>query len=179
MPGLDLGKLVFYDEAGVSTMMARLYGRCPEGVRLVDCAPAGHYRALTLMSAMRLEGVVAPMQLDGPVNAESFAGYLEQCLVPALSPGDVLILDNLPAHKSPRVTLAVESAGCKLVYLPPYSPDLSPIEPMWSKVKAHLRGAAARTLDAVTEAVKNALHSVTAADCEGYFDHCGYCDLST
>lgn len=160
-------------------MMARLYGRCPRGTRLVDCAPAGHYRTLTLMSAVRLQGVVAPMLLDGPVNAQTFAGYVEQCLVPALSPGDILILDNLPAHKSPRVTLAVEGAGCRLVYLPPYSPDFNPIENMWSKVKARLRKAAARTLDAVAEAVKHALRSITAADCEGYFAHCGYGDLST
>lgn len=179
MPGLDLEKLVFYDECGANTVMARLYGRCPEGVRLVDCAPAGHYRTLTLMSAMRLDGVVAPMLLDGPVNAQTFAGYVEQHLAPSLSPGDILILDNLSAHKSPRVTKAVEAAGCRLVYLPPYSPDFSPIEPMWSKVKARLRKAAARTLDAVTQAVKQALCSITPEDCEGYFEHCGYGELST
>jgi len=113
-------------------MMARLYGRRPRGTRLVDCAPAGHCRTPTLMSAVRLEGVVA-----------------------------------------------VEGAGCRLAYLPPYSPDFNPIENMWSKVKAPLSKAAARTLDAVAEAVKHALRSITAADCEGYFEHCGYGDLST
>lgn len=179
MPGLDLEKLVFYDESGASTVMARLRGRCPQGVRLVDCAPAGHYRTLTLLSAMRLEGVVAPMLLDGPVNAQTFAGYVEQHLAPALSPGDILILDNLPAHKGERVSKAVEAAGCRLVYLPPYSPDFSPIENMWSKVKAHLRKAAARTVDAVLEAVKQALGSITPQDCEGYFERCGYGELST
>lgn len=179
LPGLDLNKLVFFDECGVNTRMARLYGRCPQGRRLVDCAPAGHYRTLTLMSAVRLEGILAPMLLDGPVNAQTFAGYVEQCLVPALSPGDILIMDNLPAHKSPRVTLAVERAGCRLVYLPPYSPDLNPIENTWSKVKAHLRKAAARTFETTVEAVGDALRLITDTDCENYFEHCGYGDLPT
>jgi transposase len=117
------------------------------------------------------------MLLDGPVNGETFAGYIEQCLVPALEPGDILIIDNLPAHKSVRVTAAVEGAGCVLVYLPPYSPDLNPIENMWSKVKASVRAAAARTLDAVVDAVKIALDSVTLSDRESYFSHCGYGEL--
>lgn len=179
LPGLDLDKLVFFDECGVNTKMARLYGRCPEGRRLADSAPAGHYQTLTLMSAVRLDGVVAPMLLDGPLNAQSFAGYVEDCLVPTLAPGDILIMDNLPAHKSPRVTLAVERAGCLLVFLPPYSPDFNPIENMWSKVKAYLRTAGARTFDALVEALGDALRSITQADREGYFEHCGYGDLST
>jgi len=173
---LDVGKLVFFDETGVKTTMARLHGRCPKGQRLVDSAPAGSYETLTLMSAMRLEGVVAPLLLDGPVNAQTFAGYIEENLVPALEPGDILIIDNLPAHKSLRVTEAVEGAGCQLVYLPPYSPDLNPIENMWSKVKAILRTAAARTFDTLVDAVNLALRAITPADCEGYFDHCGYGD---
>ena len=156
LAGLDLNKLVFFDESGVNTLMARHRGRCPKGKRLVDSAPAGRYAMLTLMSAVRLEGVVAPMLLDGPVNAETFAGYVEECLVPALEADDILIMDNLPAHKSARITQAVEDAGCKLVYLPPYSPDLNPIENMWSKVKASLRETAARTFDALVDGVKNA-----------------------
>jgi transposase len=174
MPGLDLDKLVFFDEIGVNTKMVRLHGRCAAHRRLVDFAPAGHYSSSTLMSGMRLDGVVAPMLLDGPVNGETFAGYIEQCLAPALEPGDILIIDNLPAHKSARVTAAIEGVGCVLVYLPPYSPDLSPIENMWSKVKASVRAAAARTLDTVVDAVKIALDSVTLSDREGYFSHCGY-----
>lgn len=174
LPGLDLNRLVFFDESGVNTIMARLYGRCLQGRRLVGSAPAGYYRTCTLMSAIRLDGVVAPMLLDGPVNGQTFACYMEQCLVPALRPGDILILDNLPAHKSVRVTEAVEGAGCTLVYLPPYSPDFNPIENMWSKVKAILRGAAARTFDTLTDAVGKALHAITREDCEGYFCHCGY-----
>jgi transposase len=178
LPGLDLNKLVFFDESGVNTLMARVRGRCPKGRRLVDSAPAGRYETLTLMSAIRLDGVVAPMLLDGPVNAETFAGYVETCLAPALEPGDILIMDNLPAHKSVRITQAVEDAGCELVYLPPYSPDYSPIENMWSKVKARLRKTAARTFDAVVEGVKDALHAITLDDCEAYFQHCGYGDTS-
>ena len=176
LPGLDLNKLVFFDESGVNTMMGRLHGRCPRGKRLVDSTPAGCYQTLTLMSAIRLDGVVAPMLLDGPVNAQTFAGYVEGCLVPALEPGDILILDNLPAHKSVRITEAVEGAGCKLVYLPPYSPDFNPIENMWSKVKSSLRKTAARTFDRVVDAVKIALLTINPADCEGYFEHCGYGD---
>jgi transposase len=152
MPGLDLDKLVFFDEIGVNTKMVRLHGRCHRSQRLVDFAPAGHYSNSTLLSGMRLNGIVAPMLIDGPVNTETFAGYIEECMVPALEPGDILITDNLPAHKSERVRLAVEAAGCILVYLPPYSPDLNPIENMWS---------------------------VTLSDCEGYFTHCGYSDSPT
>jgi transposase len=176
MPGLDLDKLVFFDEIGVNTKMARLHGRCTRSQRLISFVPAGHYSNSTLMSAMRLDGVVAPMLIDGPVNSETFAGYVEECLAPALEPGDILIIDNLPAHKSARVTTAVEGAGCMLVYLPVYSPDFNPIENMWSKVKASIRAAAARTFDAVVNAVGVALHSVTLSDCEGYFSHCGYGD---
>jgi len=124
LPGLDLNKLVFFDESGVNTTMARLHGRSPKGKRLVDSTPAGCYQTLTLMSAIRLDGIVAPMLLDGSVNAATFAGYIEECLVPVLEPGDILIIDNLPAHKSVRITEAVEGAGCKLVYLPPYSRGL-------------------------------------------------------
>jgi transposase len=171
---LDLNRLVFFDESGVNTIMEKLYGRCLQGERLVDSVPAGCYQTYTLMSAIRLDGVVAPMLLDGPVNGETFAGYVEECLVPELQAGDMLIMDNLPAHKSVRVTQAVENSGCTLVYLPPYSPDFNPIENMWSKVKAILRTAAARTIDTVVDAVATALDAITLEDCDGYFRHCGY-----
>ena len=174
MPGLDIDKLVFFDEIGVNTKMVRLHGRCPQSQRLIDFAPAGHYSNSTLMSGMRLDGVVAPMLLDGPVNGETFAGYVEQCLAPALEPGDILIIDNLPAHKSARVTAAVDGAGCMLVYLPPYSPDFNPIENMWSKVKEALRAAAQRTAEALGDAVARALATVESNDCRGFFSNCGY-----
>ena len=179
LPGLDLDRLVFFDESGVNTLMARTRGRSLKGKRLVGSAPAGRYETLTLMSAVRLDGVVAPMLLDGPVNAQTLAGYVEDCLAPALSRGDILIMDNLPAHKSTRIAQAVADAGCVLVYLPPYSPDLNPIENMWSKVKAGLRKTAARTFDAVVAGVREALHAITLEDCDGYFEHCGYADTSS
>lgn len=174
VPGLDLDKLVFFDESGINTTMARLRGRCLRGERLVSYAPGGHWKSDTLLAAVRLDGVIAPMVLDGPVTGESFAAYVEASLVPELEPGDIVIMDNLPAHKSQRVAAAIERAGCSLVYLPPYSPDLNPIENMWSKVKASLRKAATRTFDSMIDAVADALHSVTPEDCQGYFEHCGY-----
>jgi len=174
LPGLDLGKLVFLDESGISTAMVRRYGRCAQGQRLVDKAPAGTWHNNTLVAALRLNGVVAPMLVTGPINGDMFASYIEQSLVAELEPGDIVIMDNLPAHKSPRVAEAIEAAGCRLVYLPPYSPDFNPIEPMWSKVKARLRKAAARTFDTILDAVKNALLAVTPEDCDGFFSHCGY-----
>jgi transposase len=174
LPGLNLEKLVFLDESGINTIMARRYGRCAQNKRLVDSAPAGQWQSNTLLAAVRLDGVIAPMVFDGPVNGDSFAGYIELSLVPELEPKDIVIMDNLPAHKSQRVTQAIEGAGCSLVYLPPYSPDFNPIENMWSKVKASLRKTAARTFESVIDAVAEALTSVTLEDCQGYFDHCGY-----
>jgi transposase len=174
LPGIELERFVFLDECGITTSMARRYGRCPQGERLVGSAPGGQWQSNTLLSAMRLTGVVAPMVLDGPINGESFAIYIEQSLVPELEAGDIVVMDNLPAHKSVRVTQAIERAGCSLVYLPPYSPDFNPIENMWSKVKAKLRKAAARTFGGIVDAVGEALRSVTPEDCQGFFDHCGY-----
>ena len=174
LAGLDLEKLVFLDESGINTAMARRYGRCLQNKRLVDSTPAGLWQSNTLLAAVRLDGVVAPMVLDGPVNGDIFASYIERSLVPELEPDDIVIMDNLPAHKSLRVTQAIEAAGCLLVYLPPYSPDFNPIENMWSKVKAWLRKAAARTFETVVQAVGEALLAVTTADCQGFFSHCGY-----
>ncbi len=174
VPGVDVEKLVFLDESGVNTAMFRRYGRCPRGERLVDAVPAGHWQSNTLLAGVRLDGVVAPMVLDGPVTGESFAEYVRLSLVPELRPGDIVVMDNLPAHKGAAVAEAIEHAGCRLAYLPPYSPDLNPIESMWSKVKSAVRKAAARTFDTLVDAVGDALRSVTAEDCEGYFEHCGY-----
>jgi transposase len=176
LPGLNLEKLVFLDESGINTAMIRRYGRCDQSRRLVDSAPAGRWESNTLLAGVRLDGVVAPMVLDGPVNAEAFAGYIEQCLVPQLEFGDVVIMDNLPAHKSLRVTQAIEAVGCLLVFLPPYSPD---IENMWSIVKALLRKAASRSFENVVDAVGQALLAVTTTDCQGCFSHCGYDATST
>ncbi len=174
LPGLDLDRLVFLDECGINTLMARLHGRCPQGKRLVDASPAASWETTTLLSAVRLDGVVAPQVLSGSLDGEHFAGYVEQFLVPELTRGDIVIMDNLRPHKSQRVTEAIEGAGCMLVYLPPYSPDFNPIENMWSKVKACLRKACARTWDALVDAVRDALLAVTPEDCDGFFEHCGY-----
>lgn len=179
LPGLDLRRLFFIDECGINTLMARLRGRCPRGQRLVDSSSDSRWENTTLLSAMCLDGAVAPYVLSGPINGEYFAGYVEQLLVRELTPGDIVIMDNLPAHKSQRVTDAIEGAGCTRVYLPPYSPDFNPIENMWSKVKACLRKAGARTFDALVDAARDALLAVTPEDCEGYFEHCGYGEQPT
>jgi len=179
LPGLDLDRLVFLDECGINTLMARLHGRCPQGKRLVDSSPAARWQTTTLLSAVRLEGVIAPLMMPGSINGESFAGYIEQFLVGELRSGDIVIMDNLPSHKSQRVSDAIERAGCSLVYLPPYSPDFNPIENMWSKVKACLRKAGARTFEALVGAVEKALLAVTPEDCDGYFEHCGYGEIAT
>lgn len=179
LPGLDLSRLVFLDECGINTLMARFLGRCPQGKRLVASSPAAYWQTTTLVSAVRLDGVIAPMMLPASINGDSFAGYVEQFLVCELTRGDIVIMDNLPSHKSQRVTDAIEGAGCTLVYLPPYSPDFNPIENMWSKVKACLRKAGARTFEALVDAVRDALLAVTPEDCNGYFEHCGYGEIAT
>lgn len=179
LPGLDLGRLVFLDECGINTLMARLQGRCQQGKRLVASSSAAFWETTTLLSAVRLDGVIAPMMLPGSINGDSFAGYIEQFLVPELTRGDIVVMDNLPAHKSQRVTDAIADAGCTLVYLPPYSPDFNPIENMWSKVKACLRKAGARTFEVLVDAVRDALLAVTPDDCDGYFEHCGYSEIAT
>ena len=174
LPGVDVEKLLFLDESAVNTAMARNCGRCPQGRRLVDSAPAGLWQTSTLVAAIGLGGVLAPMVLDGPFNGESFAQYVESSLVPELEPGIIVVMDNLPVHKSKRVADAIEAAGCMLVFLPPYSPDFNPIEGMWSKVKGRLRASAARTFEAVVDATRAALRAITPEDFDGYFRHCGY-----
>jgi transposase len=171
---VDVEKLVFLDESAVNTAMVRDSGRCPRGERLVDSAPAGLWQTSTLVAAISLDGVLAPMVIDGPLNGESFSQYVEAWLVAELVPGNIVVMDNLPVHKNKRVAAAIEAAGCMLVFLPPYSPDYNPIENMWSKAKTLLRATAARTFEAVVEATADALRSITAQDCDGYFRHCGY-----
>ena len=167
-------KLLFLDESAVNTAMVRDCGRCPRGERLVASAPAGLWQTRTLVAAIGLDGVVAPMVIDGPLNGELFAQYVEASLVAELEPGMIVIMDNLPVHKSKRVADAIAAVGCTRVFLPPYSPDYNPIENMWSKAKALLRAAAARTFEAVVDATGEALRSITPEDCDGYFRHCGY-----
>jgi len=171
---VPLDKLVVIDESAATTKLTRLRGRCQQGERLVAAVPCGHWKVLTMIAAMTVRGVLTAVTVDAATDGEIFLGFVTDALVPALKPGDVVVMDNLQSHKVKGVREAIESAGAKLLYLPPYSPDLSPIEPMWSKVKQTLRTLAARTVEVLQEAVTRALQSITAGDCEGFFRHCGY-----
>ena len=167
-------RLVFIDESGAKTNMTRTRGRAPRGMRVIDQVPAGHWATTTMISAIRTSGPFAAALVRGATDTDVFLAYVEHALVPELKPGDVVILDNLQPHKAARVRELVQGAGARLLYLPPYSPDFNPIENMWSKVKQHLRSAAARTFEALREAVWSALDRVTPSDCVGFFRHCGY-----
>ena len=173
---VDPSRFVFLDESGARTNMTRLYGRAPVGERCRFYSPHGHWHATTMVSAMRLTGVIEPatLLLDGPMNAVTFLGYTESCLAPALDPGDVVVMDNLGAHKAAGVVEAIESAGASAWYLPPYSPEMNPIEKLWSKIKSWLRRAAAETLDGLASAAGDAFRHVTANECANYFKACGY-----
>ena len=168
-------RLVFIDESGAKTNMTRTHGRAPRGVRVIDAIPAGHWATTTMISAIRTAGPFAPALVRGATDTDVFLAYVEHALMPELRPGDVVILDNLRPHKAPRVRELIEgAAGARLLYLPPYSPDFNPIENMWSKVKRHLRSVAARTFEALQQAVWSALDQVTPGDCAGFFRNCGY-----
>lgn len=171
---VPLQDVVVLDESYATTKFTRLRGRAPRGVRLRSSVPHGHWKLLTIIAAMTLRGVQASMTIDAATDTDVFGAFIEQVLVPTLRPGQVLILDNLAAHKVGWIIERIERAGCRVVFLPPYSPDFSPIEPMWSKVKQLLRSAAARTVDALQDAVGSALSAITESDCHGYFEHCGY-----
>jgi transposase len=150
---LDPARLVFLDETWAATNMARRYGRAPRGRRVVDAVPHGHWRTTTVVAALRAEGIVAPLVLDGAIDGPAFLAYAEQFLAPALRPGDVVVMDNLGSHKVAGVREAVEARGATLLYLPPYSPDPNPVERVFAKLKALLRAEAARTVEALWAAV--------------------------
>lgn len=173
-PDLDPARLVFIDETGASTKLARLRGRAQCGQRCRAPVPHGHWQTTTFTGALRLSGMTAPMVLDGPMNRIAFLAYVEQVLVPTLQPGDLVIMDNLPAHKPCEVRAMIEAAGAQLQYLPPYSPDFNPIENAFAKLKALLRKVAARTLDDLWAAIRNALPQFTPAECANYFTAAGY-----
>jgi transposase len=154
--------------------MARLRGRAPRGERLRSAIPHGHWRTTTFVAGLRLSGLDAPMLIDGPINGESFLAYVRQVLAPTLRPGDTVIMDNLGSHKGAAVREAIETAGAQLRFLPPYSPDFNPIENAFSKLKALLRKAAARTRDALWAAVAEALDAFTPNECRNYFTAAGY-----
>jgi transposase len=171
---LDPERLVFVDESGLSTNMARRYGRAPRGQRCRAGVPHGHWKTTTFCAGLRRSGFTAPLVLDGPMTGETFLAWVQQFLVPTLKPGDVVILDNLPAHKVAGVCEAVERAGARLLFLPPYSPDFNPIENAFAKLKALLRKAAKRTVDDLWDAVGMALDAFTPAECANYLAAAGY-----
>jgi transposase len=171
---LDPARLVFIDETWAKTNMTRTYGRAARGQRLVAKVPHGRWRTLTFLAALRCDRIDAPCVIDGPINGESFLAYIEQVLVPTLGPGDIVIIDNLGSHKGKAVRRAIRTAGAKLFFLPPYSPDLNPIEQAIAKLKAHLRKLASRSPQRLTAALRDGLQQVTPAQCAAFLRHAGY-----
>jgi transposase len=171
---LEPERLVFIDETWASTKMARPRGRAPRGERLRAAIPHAHWKTTTVVAGLRPTGMVAPMVLDGPINGTAFQAYIEQVLVPELRPGDTVVMDNLGSHKGPGVGTAIEAAGARLLYLPPYSPDFNPIESAFAKLKALLRKAAARSVEGLWAAIGTAVSAFTPQDCTNYFAAAGY-----
>jgi transposase len=171
---VDPSRLVFIDESGVKTNMIRLYGRAIKGERCHDKTPGGKWESETVLSSIRLDGQTESLMFEGAVDRQMFDAYIKQILAPSLRPGDIVIMDNLKAHKSQAAQKIVESLSASYVFLPAYSPDLNPIEKMWSKVKQILRGMKARANEELFAAVGKALSMVTADDAKGWFKSCGY-----
>lgn len=165
---------MFVDECGVATDLTRRYARAPGGRRAPGAVPYGRWTRLTVIGGLSLEGLVAPMSIPSACDTAVMLAFCRHVLLPALRPGQVVVMDNLSVHKASRVRRLIEAAGCRLLFLPPYSPDLSPIEPAWSKLKALLRAAAAHTLAALDAALTAAVDQITPADARGFFRHCGY-----
>jgi transposase len=171
---LDPSQLVFIDETGTATNMVRTRGRCERGKRLLAKVPHGHWKTTTFVAGLRCDAITAPFVIDCPMNRDIFLTYLQECLVPTLSQGDIVIMDNLPAHKGASVRETIEAAGAKLVYLPPYSPDLNPIEMAFSKLKSWLRKARERTIPALWDRIGTILEVFTPQQCANFFKHAGY-----
>ena len=171
---MDAERFVFLDETGAATNMIRRYGWGARGERLVDAAPHGHWRTTTFVAGLRSTGLVAPLVLDGPMTGAAFLAYVQQFLAPTLSKGDVVVMDNLAAHKVAGVGDAIRAVGATAFYLPPYSPDLNPIEQVFAKLKALLRKAAARTRDDLWNTIGRLLDTFTSAECRNYLANSGY-----
>jgi transposase len=165
---------VFLDESGAKTSMTRLRGRAPKGQRVYDAAPHGHWGTTTMISSIRQDGTTACMTMDGPTTGDVFQAYVRHILAPTLRPGDIVVLDNLSSHKRADALTLIEKVGATVKFLPAYSPDLNPIEKMWSKIKELLRAAKARTREALEKAIADALDKVSASDAAGWFQSCGY-----
>jgi transposase len=170
----DPERLIFIDESGLSTKMARLRGWAAEGERCQAAIPHGHWKTITFVGGFTLSGFIAPLLLDGPMNGECFRAWVEQMLVPMLERDDIVVMDNLSAHKVAGVRQAIEKTGARLFYLPPYSPDLNPIENAFAKLKAIVRAAAARTFDTLEAAAALALEKFQPHECVNFFTHAGY-----
>jgi transposase len=170
----DFSRVSFLDESGALTNLVRTYGRSECGNRCVGSAPQGHWKVVTAVAAIRLAGISAAVTMACPMDGEIFSVYVEQVLAPTLRAGDVVVMDNLSAHKRPQIQRLIEAAGAKVLYLPPYSPDLNPIEMIWSKIKRLLRSFAARTIEGLHDAFGQAFAAVTPSDIAGCFRHCGY-----
>lgn len=173
-PRLDPDKLVFIDETGASTKMTRLSGRAKRGQRCRAAIPHGHWLTTTFTAALRCNALTAPMILDGPMNGAAFRAYVEKVLAPTLNPGDVIVMDNLPAHKGAAVRAAIQALGASLLLLPPYSPDFNPIENAYAKFKSNLRKAEARTREALDQAIADAAAAFHPSECANYFRAAGY-----
>ena len=165
---------MFLDECGVTTDLLRRYGRSPIGTRLGDHTPCSHWETHTVVAALRPDGLSATAVFDGPIDSVTFVAYVEQILVPSLRRGDVVVLDNLAAHKQPAVRTAIETVGACVRFLPPYSPDFNPIELAFAKLKAFLRAARPRSFDHVCSLMATALDLFTVAECRNFVRHCGY-----
>jgi len=171
---MDINKLVFLDETSINTGMTRLYGRGTSNERVVDYTPDIRFERTTLLSSVRLNGDIIPVVFEGSLNGDIFKEYIRQFLVPSLHKGDIVIMDNLTSHKVKGVIDPIKTAGASVLYLPPYSPDLNPIEMMWSKIKAYLRKIKTRTSDSLNNSLADALNLITLSDISGWFNKDGY-----
>jgi transposase len=171
---IKAGRLIFIDETWAKTNMVRQYGRAPRGERVIDRSPHGHWQTTTLIAALDVRGVRCSAVIDGPVNRDAFEAFVAQVLVPTLRPGDIVVMDNLSSHKGARVQMLIEQAGATVRYLPPYSPDLNPIEMVFSKIKQMLRTLACRTQELLWDAMKGVVQAITPSDATNCFIHAGY-----
>jgi transposase len=178
MIGLPIERLVFIDETWTKTNFTRLRGRARRGQRVVEKVPHGHWKTTTFVAALRSTGLTAPLVVDGAIDGPLFLAYVQQQLAPTLRPGDVVILDNLSSHKVSGVQQAIEARGAQVVYLPPYSPDLNPIEQVFAKLKSLVRSAKQRTVDGLWQLLGQSLDRFPPHECQNYFRHCGYATKS-
>jgi transposase len=174
MTGVDPERFIFLDETWTKTNMTRLYGRAPAGERVVDFVPHGHWKTTTFLGGLRADGMCAPLVVDGAINGDIFLAYVRQQLVPVLKPGDIVVMDNLSSHKVEGVREAIEGAGARLEYLPPYSPDLNPIEQAFSKLKSKLRTWGGRIMERLWKRLGEVVDPFSEDECRNYLRHCGY-----